>query len=213
MASNPLWCQPLARWFSYFHAWIRVPEPRALLNASIFFDFRPVAGNTMLAGELRHTILAELSRDRTCLVLMAGHATQHPSPFTLFRRPALERSGPHAGRFDIKLRAMKPLVEAARVLAMDVGDLSTTNTVERFRAVAEADHASSSMCNDGIEAYERFLWFRQRYGTPQSNGGRYLDLRDAPSAEIEAFRNALRAVKRVMTALSVRYQLEGLRLR
>jgi CBS domain-containing protein len=210
MAANPRWCQPLARWFGYYHDWIRVPDPEALLNASIFFDFRPAAGEPALTDELRHGIFGELRRDRTCLVLMAGHATQHPPPLTLFRRPALETTGPHAGCFDIKLRAMKPLVEAARVLAIDAGAIGVTNTIDRFAAAASADPASSSLCNDGRSAYEFFLSFRQNYGS--ADGGRFIDMKDVPSAGMADLRDALLAVKGVMRGVRVRYQLDQLGL-
>jgi CBS domain-containing protein len=208
MASNPRWCQPLARWYGYFHDWIRVPKPDALLHASIFFDFRPAAGDPALTDELRHSILGELRRDRTCLVLMAGHSTQHPPPLTMFRRPALETSGAHAGKFDIKLRAMKPLVEAARVLAIDAGAIGVTNTIDRFCAAALAEPSSSSLCGDGRSAYEFFLSFRQKYGT--ADGGRFLDINGIPSAEYNEFRDALLLVNGVMRGMRVRYQLDVL---
>ena len=52
MASNPDWCQPLSGWMNYFRKWIGTPEPKALMNSTIFFDFRPVYGSTALALEM-----------------------------------------------------------------------------------------------------------------------------------------------------------------
>jgi CBS domain-containing protein len=40
MASNPAWCLSQEEWRECFGKWIRSPEPEALLNATIFFDFR-----------------------------------------------------------------------------------------------------------------------------------------------------------------------------
>jgi len=49
MASNPQWCLSLDEWKEQFSSWIRVPQPEALLNATIFFDFRPLFGKADLA--------------------------------------------------------------------------------------------------------------------------------------------------------------------
>jgi len=51
MARNPKWCLPLEGWRAVFDDWIRNPEPKALLNAAIFFDLRPLAGEAQLAEQ------------------------------------------------------------------------------------------------------------------------------------------------------------------
>lgn len=51
MAGNPRWCLSIAEWQTNFGAWVRTPEPEALLNAAIFFDFRALAGDAALARE------------------------------------------------------------------------------------------------------------------------------------------------------------------
>ena len=38
------WNGPLSEWLARFEGWIEVPTPKALLVASIFFDFRRVGG-------------------------------------------------------------------------------------------------------------------------------------------------------------------------
>ena len=57
MASNPAWCLSLDEWKRQFGNWISVPEPEALLNASIFFDFRPLYGREELVADLQHWLL------------------------------------------------------------------------------------------------------------------------------------------------------------
>jgi CBS domain-containing protein len=51
MASNPKWCLAAAEWRVRFGDWIRNPDPDALLNANIFFDFRPLWGEAKLARD------------------------------------------------------------------------------------------------------------------------------------------------------------------
>ena len=45
MASNPACCLTPAEWCARFDHWIEQGAPEDLLNASIYFDFRPLAGN------------------------------------------------------------------------------------------------------------------------------------------------------------------------
>ncbi|MFI4940812.1 MAG: DUF294 nucleotidyltransferase-like domain-containing protein, partial [Burkholderiales bacterium] len=64
MAGNPEWCLTLREWKLRFAGWIYKPEPLALLNASIFFDFRVIYGKASLADEL-HRYLFGISQSNT----------------------------------------------------------------------------------------------------------------------------------------------------
>ncbi|MBK7562923.1 MAG: hypothetical protein IPI21_00940 [Propionivibrio sp.] len=44
MASNPAWCLSLQEWQLAFGEWMSKSQPEALLNSTIFFDFRPLYG-------------------------------------------------------------------------------------------------------------------------------------------------------------------------
>jgi CBS domain-containing protein len=63
MAGNPRWCLSRAEWRERFAAWIDRPEPEALLNAAIFFDFRAVYGEAGPVAALREW-LAAYARER-----------------------------------------------------------------------------------------------------------------------------------------------------
>jgi CBS domain-containing protein len=49
MAANARWCLSHAEWQEQFAGWIDRPEPQALLNAAIFFDFRAIYGERRLS--------------------------------------------------------------------------------------------------------------------------------------------------------------------
>lgn len=52
MARNPQCCLSLQEWRQRFGDWMERGAPEDLLNASIYFDLRPLVGNTSLTGEL-----------------------------------------------------------------------------------------------------------------------------------------------------------------
>ena len=56
MASNPQWCLTSVEWESLFSGWIDRGDPAALLSASIFFDLRPLYGNTALGSHLHDEV-------------------------------------------------------------------------------------------------------------------------------------------------------------
>jgi CBS domain-containing protein len=64
MASNPQWCLTLDEWKEQFSTWIRIPQPDALLNATIFFDFRPLFGKAELADAMRRHLLIQTNPTR-----------------------------------------------------------------------------------------------------------------------------------------------------
>ena len=103
MASNGEWCQPLSAWKEYFRKWVRVPEPEAVLNSSIFFDFREVHGDAALAAELRGHVAQLLApRPGMFFNLLAQAVVDKELPVGLFGRISVETRGSREDVFDIK---------------------------------------------------------------------------------------------------------------
>ncbi len=129
MAGNPRWCLTPQEWRRVFDDWIRNNDGQALLNASIFFDFRPLAGDARLAGTLRESVLEQTRANRTFCRAMAETASQVRPPLGLLADFT-------AQEIDLKGLGARPIVDAARVLALGEG-LGETGTAPRLRAVGE----------------------------------------------------------------------------
>jgi CBS domain-containing protein len=210
MATNPAWCQPLATWKTYFKNWICQPEPSMLLNASIFFDMRPVAGNVGLATALRQMIDTTIAQERVFLRFMAHNALEHPPLMSFFRNFVVEKSGEHKDTFDIKTRAIAPLTDAARVLALDVGCHELTNTAERFERVAELHPAYQKLCSNAATAYQMLLRFRAVNGLQTGTSGQFLRPGDVNKVERQMIRTAFDTIAEVQKVLRVRYHLDSM---
>jgi len=213
MAGNPEWCQPLATWREYFRSWIRAPKEESLLKAATFFDFRPVHGIFALADALRECITAELAFDRTALILLAKNAVHNPPATGLWGRLNLEKKGVHRELFDLKLRAMKPVTESVRVLALDGGIHALTGTLERLETLAEVDKSIAGIRAAVVEAYELFMKYRVLYGTVGEDAGRYLDIGRMGKQETRRLRSLFGSVSSLIELVQVRYQLDALGLR
>jgi CBS domain-containing protein len=134
MAGNPACCLTAAEWQQRFADWIERGAPQDLLDASIFFDLRPVVGQAALAEPLRAYIREEAARVPRFLKQMADNA--------LTRRPPLNwRGGLDTqtidGRetLDLKLQGTAIYVEAARLFALAHG-LDQLGTRQRLEAAA-----------------------------------------------------------------------------
>jgi CBS domain-containing protein len=153
MAGNPQWCLSATQWRERFARWIDEPDPQALLNATIFFDFRPVHGEAGVAAELR-TWLARYAQDRGPFLLsMARNALGNPAPLGVVRDFVLAGDGEHAGTLDLKVNGVQLFVETARIYSLAAG-VTATHTLERFAALAAADKLPRIAIAAWREAFE-----------------------------------------------------------
>jgi CBS domain-containing protein len=171
MASNPRWNRPLAAWQEHFSYWIKRPEPEALLNAEIFFDLRPVAGEASLGQVLQEQIARQAPRGRRFLTLLADQAHLDRPPLGFFRSLVVERGGEHRGELNLKRGGLAPIVNLARLHALAHG-IRRTNTVERLRALAEISAIPADGVADLTAAYEFLLRLRVRGHLEQLAAGR-----------------------------------------
>lgn len=137
MASNPQWCLSLDEWIRQFSDWIYNPDPEALLNASIFFDFRHLFGVEALADKLHEWLLRYAATSAIFLRLMTSNALQCQPPLGLIRDFVFDDSKDFPHTIDLKMFGSRPFVDAARIIALGNG-IAHTNTAQRLRTAAEA---------------------------------------------------------------------------
>ncbi len=160
MASNPAWCLPASRWHGLFARWIDRGDPQALLNASIFFDFRPVFGEAALANQLREDVLARVQANPRFLKQMADNALRNrPPEFGGVFESLFGDGGRHV--LDLKLSGTMLFVDAARIWALAAG-LPQTNTTERLRRLAEGGKLPELDADGWNDAFDFFQLLRLR---------------------------------------------------
>lgn len=164
MARNPRWCLTLDEWRGVFGDWIRSPQPEALLNAAIFFDFRALAGEALLAGELRDSVLRAAAGNTAFRRALAGSAIRVRPPLGLLRDFTPDESATFPGTLDLKGYGARPIVDAARMLALAHG-VAATSTAARLRGVAAAGalpQAEAGALADAFH-YIQILRLRRQY--------------------------------------------------
>ena len=97
------WCQPLSVWKEHFRKWVRVPVPEAVLNSSIFFDFRrsTETSRSPRAPRPRHPATSRPGPGCSSN-LLAQAVVDKEVPLGLFGRISVETRGSREDVFDIK---------------------------------------------------------------------------------------------------------------
>ena len=170
MASNPQWRQPVMVWKKYFEKWIATPEPKSLMLSSIFFDLRPVYGDFDLFTGLQKDVLEKTKHNELFISLMVGNALTHQPPLGFFRNFVMVQDEQHKNTLDIKHRGVVPIVDIARVLALDNG-LAEVNTIERLDAAYQCKALSHEMHQNLTDALEFIASLKIRHQAKQIKAG------------------------------------------
>jgi CBS domain-containing protein len=161
MASNPQLCLTMAQWQTKFAGWIDSGNPEALLDASIYFDFRALAGNDVLASDLRSVVHANVRATPRFFHQLAANALRNQPPvdgFLSLLDNLLPGDGDHT--VDLKMHGTVPLVDGARIFAYAHG-IMATNTVQRL-AQLKAHRFEQEELDAWIEAFHFLQLMRLR---------------------------------------------------
>ncbi len=209
MAGNPRWCLSLSEWLESFTTWVRTPEPEALLNAAIFFDFRPLAGDAELVTQLRRA-LAELTRgNEIFLRMMTVNALAAAPPLGRLRDFVSETES--GGAIDLKKFGSRIFVDAARILALGAG-IAETGTAPRLRRVAADGVMTSADAEAAAHAFHALQGIRLAVQAGASiNGeapGNQLDPDRLNEFDRRVLLESLRQARKLQQILRSRFHIE-----
>ncbi len=209
MASNPRWRQPISTWMTYLHEWITQAELHGTEDALIFLDMRPVAGDFSLYQTLAVKNREWLKDAGLFKSVLASISTSHKPPLGFFRNFVLERSGEHKDQLDLKLFGTGPIVDAARVFALDAG-IEHTNTSDRLAALSSGPDRDPTIFQDMQEAFEFLTLLRLECQLRQVRDGKELSNYISPDSLTQLQRSllkeAFRAAARAQALIEERFR-------
>lgn len=191
------WCKSLEEWRSLFARWVRTPEPQALLEAAIFFDFRPVAGALSLAP--LDKILAGARTEKAFIAHLAEGALAHP-PLGFFNRVRSD-----GGRVDVKKAGLAPIVGMARAAALASGSLERS-TLERLAIAGKSGiFFSRDDASELTEIFQFLLHLRLRQQLAALQANRSLDhnihLNDLSTSERRRLKEGFVMIRRIQDGI------------
>ncbi len=209
MAASPLWRKPLREWRRAFSSWIAAPDAEAVLRSLIFFDFRPLHGEEALARELRGHLAAAIADTPAFLGFLANQIVRNPPPLGFLNRIVVEKEGLHRDRLNLKLKAIAPIVDLARLFALEKG-CPETGTLDRLRALRLRHTIVGSYGQELEQAFEFLMSLRIHHQYAQVVAGRepdnFVDPNGLSALEKKTAREAFGLVAKLQGLVIDRYR-------
>lgn len=207
MASNPKWCLSVSEWKQQFNSWITQPDQDKIMLCTIFFDFELIYGDKALIHKMSESIFEAIDSYEIFLNFLGLNALKSPPPLSFFRQFVVEHSGEHKNEFDLKARAMMPLVDAARVLILSKNITDCNSTVLRYEKMAEIEPQNKELFLSCANAFKILLRFRTVDGLKDKDSGRFLDLKTLNKADRLKLKSCFKPIKDVQELISTRFRL------
>lgn len=210
MASNPALCLSSGEWRAKMGGWLQNWEPQALLEATIYFDLRPLYGDATLATALRHWVLQRIPAYPAFLRQMAQNALQARPALGTMRDFATEdvADAPHS--IDLKVHGARLFVDAARIYALAQG-LPQTGTVERLRAAGAGTRMSAADVEAAVDAFLAIQQLRLRSQASQEalaeGTANRIDPDNLNEMERNILKESLRLARKLQQRLALDYQV------
>ena len=209
MASNPDLCLTLDAWEQKFADWVRIPDPNSLLNATIFFDFRPLYGAVTLAHQLRVTLFQQVRGNPLFMRMMAQNALSVLPPLGKIRDFITDADPEHPGTIDLKKFGARLFIDAARIFAL-AKEVANTNTVQRLKLASAKMNVSQDEVGSIIEGFNfiqlirlRHQHFEQEHGRPGDN---FVKPDELNELERRILKESFRQVRKLQQRLKLDYQ-------
>lgn len=162
MATNPNWTHSLEHWKYNYKNWIEEALPETAVKFAAFFDCRAIYGDLSLMTSLRSFVDEELQKPiEKFYVYLAKNALLYEPPLTYFRNIRTQKIAKREV-FDIKT-AMTPIVDLARVYALQNRIFQKENTGERLKALRELTVFSEKQYSELSHAYYYLMALRLKH--------------------------------------------------
>ncbi|MDI6748556.1 MAG: DUF294 nucleotidyltransferase-like domain-containing protein [Rhodocyclaceae bacterium] len=209
MAGNPQLCLSLDEWQQRYNQWLRSNSPQALLDATIYFDFRPLYGDESLTDELTAWLKKNVPAATLFLRFMAEMALNVKPPLGgLLRDFSFDDNKEFPHTIDLKTQGTRLFVDAARILALANG-VEATSTPERLRAVAKL----GKLGRDDVEAIIDGFFFLQQLrlrvqqeGTPMGMANR-VDPEQLNELDRFVLKESLKQARKLQSRIQLDYRL------
>lgn len=208
MASNPELCLSVDEWHERFSRWLRSTTPQALLDCTIYFDFRPIFGEESLAEELRAWLRTHIPESTLFLRFMAQDALRAQAPLGMIRDFSFDDNKNYPHTIDLKTQGTRLFVDVARILALASG-IDETSTPERLRAAAERGKFGRDDIGAVIDGFFFIQQLRlrvQQTGTPMGLANR-VDPEALNELDRFVLKEALKQAKKLQRRIQMDYHL------
>ncbi len=207
VASSTDWCQPLSVWKANFTKWVQDPVESQIITLTPFFDLRPVAGKAQLAYALRDHIRSQIKANPSFIPLLANDAMANLPPVTIFRDSVMDKAGVLWTCIDTKVHILYPLVDVARVYALELNEESATNTIDRYKRAAAHFPESAELFEAAAEAARVGLAIQSLIGHRRGDTGQYIRPDELDKVDQERLKSIFRTIVKLLDHTAAHFKL------
>jgi CBS domain-containing protein len=200
-------CKSLTEWKKSYFNWINTPGENTNEINSTFFDFDLAFGDQKIEDILSDSIFDKINSKTLFFDFLGNDTLKKPIPLNFFKKFNLEEIGEHKGKFDIKNRAISPLVDAARLLSLNFGIKNINNTYLRFKQLAIIDTKHAEIYLNCADAFLVLTKFRTKEGLKNDSSGQYINLDELNKLDKEKIKNALAPIRELEELIKDKFQL------
>lgn len=207
MGSNMLWCKSLTDWTKQYNSWMNTPGENSNDLSSIFFDYEIVFGEPKIEEAIEGVIFKNAVNNTLFFDFLGNDALKRNSPLSFFKKFIVEEEGPQKGKFDIKTRALMPLIDGARLLILNSNIKGIQNTYLRFKQLAITDSKNAEIYLSCAEAFLILSKFRTVEGLKNDDSGQFINVKEMSKTDREKLKNALTPMKDLEELIKSKFQL------
>lgn len=211
MAKNPRWCLSLEEWKNQFNQWTSNTGADEILLSSIFFDFDITYGDAHLTDQLSDHIFKITKNNAMFTSKLAASALRSASPLGFFRQFLVEQDGAYKDFFDIKKRAIMPIVDAGRLFALVHQIKNINNTAERFERIAGLFPEDKEFYLSCSYTAKALLKFRTKHGLLHNDSGRFIELSALTKEEKIKLKRCFKTIARVQELIKIKFNISNFR--
>jgi len=191
MARNKRWCQSTNHFKQQITNWLEEASWESLRHFLTFLDARVLIGDQNLLTDVKQHAYTKVIEFQLLPRLLEN--TLHTKRNTnLLGQIIVESKGPHTGAINVKEAALLPMINAARLLAVESNCLATS-TLTRLQGVQETILSPKKQL-EYMRTFESLLAFRLLHADHSSyENSHYIHISQLPQHEVLRLKKFLKS--------------------
>ncbi len=207
MASNLQWCKSLSDWIKQYNSWMNTPGENSNDMSSIFLDYELVFGDDKLEEAISNVVLQNAKNNTLFFDFLGNDVLRKNAPLTFFKKFITEEDSLNRNKFDIKTRALMPLIDGARLFALHYNLKGINNTYLRFKQLAITDPKNEEIYLNCADAFITLSKYRTIEGLRNDDSGQYISITDMSKLEKDKLKAALYPMKELEELIKGKFKL------
>jgi CBS domain-containing protein len=207
VASNMIWCKSITEWIKQYSNWMNSPGEKNNEISSVFFDYEIAFGEQQIEDAISDIIFVNAKKNKLFFDYLGNDALRKPPPLSFFKKFNVEETGLNIGKFDIKNRAILPLVDGARLFVISHNIKGINNTFFRFKQLAMVDQKHPEIYLNCADSFQTLSKLKTSEGLKYDNSGQFINIEDLSKIDKENLKNALAPIKELEELIKDSFQL------